>query len=58
MGVNEMNGFLTVNELAEIYEVSTKTIYRRIWAKAIPAFKIGGRGKWRIDKKNIEWLRR
>ena len=53
-----MKDFFTVNELAEIYEVSTKTIYRRIWARAIPAFKIGGRGQWRIAKKDIKWLRR
>jgi len=53
-----MKGFLSVNELAETYGVSTKTIYRRIWAKAIPAFKIGGRGQWKIARKDIEWLRR
>jgi excisionase family DNA binding protein len=49
---------MTVREMAEKYGVSTKTIYRRIWAKAIPAFKIGGRGSWKIAKKDIEWLRR
>jgi excisionase family DNA binding protein len=48
---------MTVKEVAETYGVSTKTIYRRIWAKAIPAFKIGGRGMWKIARIDIEWLR-
>ena len=36
-----MNDYFTVNELAEHFGVNPKTIYRRLWAKGIPAFKIG-----------------
>jgi excisionase family DNA binding protein len=53
-----MNDFFTVNQLAEYFKVHPKTIYRRLWAKAIPAFKIGGRGNWKIAKKDIRWMKR
>jgi hypothetical protein len=36
-----MSDFFTVNELAEHFRVNPKTIYRRLWAKGIPAFKAG-----------------
>lgn len=48
--------YYTVNELAEHFRVSTKTIYRRLWAKGIPAFKVGQ--QWRIARKDIVWLKR
>jgi excisionase family DNA binding protein len=48
--------FFTVNQLAEYFGVNPKTIYRRLWEKAIPAFKVGR--SWRIAKKDIKWLRR
>jgi len=48
--------FFTVIELAHYFKVSPKTIYRRLWAKQIPAFKIGK--VWRISKKEIDWLKR
>ncbi len=50
-----MKDYFTVNELAEEFRVNPKTIYRRLWAKGIPAYKIGRR--WRIVKKDIKWLR-
>ena len=43
----------TVNQLADYFGVNPKTIYRRLWAKAIPAYKIGGKGFWKIAKKDI-----
>ena len=48
--------FMTVNELAPYFNVNPKTIYRRLWAKAIPAFKIGR--VWKIAKKDLVWLKR
>lgn len=51
-----MKDFFTVNELADHFGVSCKTIYRRLWAKGIPAFKVGQ--QWRIAKKDIIWLKR
>jgi excisionase family DNA binding protein len=48
--------FFTVNELAKYFDVNPKTIHRRLWAKAIPAFKVGK--TWRIAKKDIICLKR
>jgi excisionase family DNA binding protein len=50
-----MKDYFTVNELAQHFRVSTKTIYRQLWAKVIPAYKVGR--VWRIAKKDIRWLR-
>jgi len=50
-----MKDYFTVNELAREFIVNPKTIYRRLWAKGIPAFKIGR--SWRIAKKDVVWLR-
>ena len=47
--------FFTVNELARHFNVNPKTIYRRLWAKEIPSYKVGW--SWRIAKKDIKWLR-
>lgn len=51
-----MTDFFTVNELAEYFGVNPKTISRRLWAKEIPACKVGR--TWRIARKDIMWLRR
>jgi excisionase family DNA binding protein len=51
-----MKDYFTVNELAREFRVNPKTIYRRLWAKGISAFKIGR--SWRIAKKDIIWLKR
>ncbi|MGA2465515.1 MAG: helix-turn-helix domain-containing protein [Thermodesulfobacteriota bacterium] len=51
-----MNDFFTVNQLADYFGVNPKTIYRRLWAKSIPAFKVGK--VWRIAKKDVIWFRR
>jgi excisionase family DNA binding protein len=50
-----MNDFFTVNQLAKYFGVNPKTIYRQLWAKVIPAYKVGQ--QWRIAKKDIVWLR-
>jgi hypothetical protein len=51
-----MSGFFTVNELADYFRVNPKTIYGRLWAKAILASKVGM--ALRIVKKDIKWLRK
>jgi len=48
--------FFTVTELSKHFRVNPKTIYRRLWAKQIPAYKVGA--QWRIAKKDIVWLKR
>jgi excisionase family DNA binding protein len=48
--------FYTVNELAKEFRVNPKTIYRQLWAKVIPAYKVGQ--QWRIARKDLVWLKR
>ena len=36
---------------AERFRVNPKTIYKQLWAKVIPAYKVGQ--QWRIVKKDI-----
>jgi excisionase family DNA binding protein len=50
-----MKDYFTVNELADHFGVCAKTIYRRLLAKGIPAYRVGR--TWRIAKKDIIWLR-
>jgi excisionase family DNA binding protein len=54
-GVRKMKDYFSVTELADHFNVNPKTIYRRLWAKGIPAYKVGR--IWRIAKKDIKWLR-
>ncbi len=51
------NDLISVNELAKHFHTSNKTIYRRIWDNSIPAYKIGGKGFWKIAKKDIPRMR-
>ena len=44
--------FLTISELAKVLKVNPKTIYRAVWSKKVPAYKIGK--ALRIAKKDIE----
>jgi excisionase family DNA binding protein len=54
--VTPMREHFTVNELARHFNVNPKTIYRRLWAKGIPAYKVGR--IWRIARKDIISLKR
>ena len=47
--------FMTVNELAQYFRVNPKPIYQRLWAKALPAYKVGR--VWKIAPKDLKWLR-
>jgi excisionase family DNA binding protein len=51
-----MADFFTINELAEYFGANSKTIYRRLWAKTIPDYKVGK--IWGIARKDIKWLRK
>ncbi len=48
--------FLTISEMAKVLRVNPKTIYRAVWSKSLPAYKIGK--AWRIAKRDIELFRR
>jgi PTS system nitrogen regulatory IIA component len=46
---------LSVKDVAELLNVSDKTIYRMIQNETIPCFRVGG--QWRFDRKEIaSWL--
>ena len=46
---------LSVDELAEFLNVSTKTIYRLLKRRGIPAFRVAN--QWRFEKDAINaWL--
>jgi excisionase family DNA binding protein len=47
--------FLTVEETAELLQVSRRTLQRMIQRKDLPAFKVGG--QWRIHENTLaKWL--
>ena len=48
--------FLSVDELAKLLNINPKTIYRALWSKSLPAYKIGR--TWRIEKRDIKHLRK
>ncbi len=51
----QTNDCFTVDELPRYFKGNAKTIYRRLWAKCIPAYKVSG--TWRIARKDLVWLR-
>jgi hypothetical protein len=48
--------FFIVKELARDFNVIPKTIYRKLWPKEMPVFKVGR--VWRIAGKDIICLKR
>jgi len=40
--MSEKDKLNRIKEVAELLGVSTRTVYRRIWANELPALKIGG----------------
>lgn len=48
--------FLTISELAKVLNVNPKTIYRAVWSKKLPAYKIGR--AWRFAKRDVEVFRK
>ncbi len=47
--------YLTVGQMARLLNVGTKTVYRALWAKKIPAYKIGR--MWRVSKRDLEMIK-
>jgi excisionase family DNA binding protein len=53
--ITEPLKFLTVEETAELLQVSRRTLQRMIHRKDLPAFKVGG--QWRIHENALaKWL--
>jgi excisionase family DNA binding protein len=48
--------FLSVSELAKLLNVDQKTVYRALWSKKLPAYKIGR--MWRVSPKDVQFIRR
>ena len=48
--------YLSVDELAKLLNINPKTIYRALWSKSLPAYRIGR--TWRIARKDIEHFRK
>ena len=48
--------FLGVADLAKLLSVDRKTIYRALWSKKLPAYKIGR--MWRVSRKDLQFLRK
>ena len=53
---NTAGQFLTISELAKVLKVNPKTVYRAVWAKKVPAYKIGK--VLRIAQKDIELFKK
>ena len=52
----DLSEFLSISELAKIFNVNPKTIYRAVWSNKLPAYKIGR--TLRIAKKDIDRLKK
>lgn len=50
--------YITVNDVAEILEISVNTVCRRIWDGKLDAFNInpGGRATWRVRSSSLKKL--
>ena len=46
----EERRILTVRELAEFLQVDVSTIYRLVWTKELPAFRVGRDWRFKLDE--------
>ena len=46
--------FLTLDDVAEILNVSWSQVYALVRRKELIAIQIGGRGQWRVEKDELE----
>ena len=52
----DLSEFLSVSELAKVLSLNPKTIYRAVWSKTLPAYRLGR--TWRISKRDLESFRK
>ncbi|MDQ3913792.1 MAG: helix-turn-helix domain-containing protein [Actinomycetota bacterium] len=46
--------FFTLEDVATYLNVSVPQVYALVRSRELPAIKIGGRGVWRVGKKQLE----
>jgi excisionase family DNA binding protein len=46
--------FLTLEDVATYLNVSVAQVYALVRSGALPAIKIGGRGVWRVDRRQLD----
>lgn len=46
--------FLTLEDVATYLNVSVPQVYALVRSRELPAIKIGGRGVWRVGKKQLD----
>jgi excisionase family DNA binding protein len=46
--------FFTLEDVATYLNVSVPQVYALVRSGALPAIKIGGRGVWRVDRRQLE----
>ncbi len=46
--------FLTLADVAEILNISPRQVYALLHSGELPAIKIGGNGRWRIERSVLE----
>jgi len=49
-----MSRFLTLNDVAEVLNISMSQTYALVHSKALKAIKVGGRGQWRVEDSELE----
>jgi excisionase family DNA binding protein len=52
----DLSDFLSVSELAKVLNLNPKTVYRAVWSKTLPAYRLGR--TWRISKRDLESFRK
>jgi excisionase family DNA binding protein len=46
--------FLTLSDVAELFNIAPAQVYTLVRTGELPAIKIGARGQWRVEDKAIE----
>lgn len=46
--------FLTLDDVAEVLNISTSQAYALVRNQELQAIKVGGRGQWRVERDRLE----
>jgi excisionase family DNA binding protein len=53
-GDEALGRFLTISDTAELLNITTNQAYLLVRSGELPAIKIGGHGKWRVERSVLE----